>query len=383
MTRHILQKLNWSVALPRAFVTLIYGVSTFEFISGRFLESKLYMGGNLDAGDWLINYHGGFFKRGLFGQIFLGVFHLHGALANWDLFVFQCVLYFVILSYFISYVRKNNFSTSSIILTCNPAAIAFVGWNHGITRKELLGFVALVVLVKLRDSYRDETKYILSFFITLFPIAVLSHELNAAMIPAYMYLIWRIESQSNAYRYRKFLMIFTIGISFCGILVTLFSHPNKAIADKMCSFVIEHDFIPYVCTSSISSMGWPASLQLSKVFAHIQVHSVYLIFFALALLPIYLSSWWKQNWPFFLAVLVCVSPAFMIATDYGRWVSIIIMCLTLTIMSHSEEYKVHSFFNNRIVGLIYICSWGMPWYADFLKDIKWLGFFSTVFSWVA
>ena len=141
MTRHILQKLNWSVALPRAFVTLIYGVSTFEFISGRFLESKLYMGGNLDAGDWLINYHGGFFKRGLFGQIFLGVFHLHGALANWDLFVFQCVLYFVILSYFISYVRKNNFSTSSIILTCNPAAIAFVGWNHGITRKELLGFV--------------------------------------------------------------------------------------------------------------------------------------------------------------------------------------------------------------------------------------------------
>lgn len=72
------------------------------------------------VGDWVINYAGGFVRRGLFGELLFAVSPL-GQSTLWALTGFQLACYAVVLGYVASFLHRSGYTWSAIALACGPA----------------------------------------------------------------------------------------------------------------------------------------------------------------------------------------------------------------------------------------------------------------------
>jgi hypothetical protein len=104
------------------------------------------------AGDWLINYQGGFVRRGLIGQLILKIYFNSPKGLNWLIVLFSPAFVFVFFYYD----------------------------SHSALRKEIIPFLAMASLVygligdKLKIAY-------LRFSVLMYFIAVFSHELSSLL----------------------------------------------------------------------------------------------------------------------------------------------------------------------------------------------------------
>jgi hypothetical protein len=105
---------------PTYFGVLLLALS---FVTGFFsyVDSVALHGGSAyQTGDWLINYGGGFVKRGLFGQFLLTV----SPSSTFGLVLLICIqamLYLSIFSFFAYVLLSRKASWLLTVLICSPA----------------------------------------------------------------------------------------------------------------------------------------------------------------------------------------------------------------------------------------------------------------------
>ena len=129
------------------YLIILLGFSYF------FLFIKHQVGNDSTISEWLINYEGGFTKRGLIGQFAIETSRFFGADLRWVIYLFQsfvCTSYFILLYNLL----KLKYERVIILSILSPIFILYpVAEIEVLARKEIIVFSFFNCLFIPRDSY--------------------------------------------------------------------------------------------------------------------------------------------------------------------------------------------------------------------------------------
>lgn len=329
------------------------------------------------AGDWLINYGGGFVRRGMFGELFL-TYAPSGDVGLAMLFAFQIGIYLVLFGYALDVLFRTRFSWSSIALVVSPAGLAFIGWVPSIDaafRKELLVLLVLALLAWSRRPERSRWSIVtlVTSAVVLYVLAVFSWEPSALLLPAALYLlVSKGAPHPSLTTFRRSAAAVVLVIAGVGAILSALIHGDVATADAICQATRDHGFTgPYLCSAGVDSsggaieaIGWTSYKTTQDLAIATAMYVGYLPLLALSLVPVVLSRWFKTHWLWAVAIVVAVVPLYFIVTDYGRWTSIVALALMLCITADDPDAG-YSRWWNPVGTVLFVALWGMPhWWAE-------------------
>ena len=192
-------------------------------------ERNLRLNTAWSLGDWLINYQGGFVRRGLWGAIFFSLaklFHLRGPLVLPVLF--GCLLYAILYVGVFMLVRSIRWNWWTVCLFISPATLSFPLLGVEFYKKEMVVFVGLVMFMGLltaRQRGLGVKDWHLSAYLLVFcVVAVLGHE------PAIVYLLYLLPAATIAGmrwpRMARIAIVPAIGTAVA--LAAALTHPGDA-----------------------------------------------------------------------------------------------------------------------------------------------------------
>lgn len=318
----------------------------------------LKLGGhNWGIGEWLINYNGGFVRRGLVGQLVLKL-SSSGEVVLTVITLGTILIYSAIWIHMIHFLIDNKFSWIIFLIISSPAGLLFVAWDNNVfIRKEYLGFLLLVVAsLLIRFRYLDNLFAIFIAIITMFIFSILASEVNFFLLPGFIFLINQLGISKLR---RKYLLSYLIIFSSMSLILIIIFHGSEISSKQICSLVTQSGLQSNLnCLGAISTIDMPLN-QAIKLLTH--MYPDYLFYAPLLLatiMPFFFIDWFKHNvyWIFFFFLFT--SPLYVIAWDYGRWISLFFMesiiCLT-SVGSISYYYKNSS----RLFIVFYALFWGI------------------------
>ena len=246
-------KKNWS------FYFLIY-IFLLIFFGIFFLYSKHDVGNDSSISDWLINYAGGFVRRGLVGEIssyiaYFFSFKLRDVILFFQIMVFT--FYYISIFIFFRNVKINRIIILSIF---SPIFILYpVAEIEVLGRKELFIFL-IIISYFLCDIKNFITQLIFKVF--LFPISILIWEPATIFFP-YIILIDLIVF--NVSRLNKYFFYITLSYFFLiSVSIFIYLNPISSVDFKEMVNVLQQDFGER-CYMSCSFVGNQAENSFSEL----------------------------------------------------------------------------------------------------------------------
>lgn len=364
-------------------------------------------------GDWLVNYEGGFVRRGLPGEVLLELAHgLHLSpvlLGSLLPLLFYVLLYWVIWQLY----RRSSGDLWTFAALVSPATLAFPILDPtGAFRKELILLLALGVLLlwlarssETRSSMASSSMARssvaksavndgpLTLYLTLVgPLAILSHE---GLLPYLVYLIGALWIALGDPR--RVLKVAGLPLlATAGTLLLVLRHRGNLMAEqKICSSLGTAP--PIVCSGSIAYLANGTDVARADVLRNIHAYHylVYYPFLALlALVPLVAMGRElarnRQQRPgvtivvitTFVALLASL-PLFLYAMDWGRWiyihvVSIFLLLLFLDVRAQATQEVAPAPAPLRApprwasLGLlVYATCWNIPHFGNYPKKGYW------------
>ena len=151
---------------------LSYYLLILFFFSVFFLYVKHNVGNDSTISEWLINYSGGFTKRGLIGQICVYISNFFGINLRDSILIFQIsivLIYFITLYSFFKNLHTNKLMLLSIF---TPIFILYpVAEIEVLARKEIFVFCIFLLYLNLGNNYLK-----ILYKLSMLPLAVLIWE---------------------------------------------------------------------------------------------------------------------------------------------------------------------------------------------------------------
>jgi hypothetical protein len=353
---------------PSYFGVLLLSTS---FITGLFTyvhSVALQGGGAFQTGDWLINYGGGFVRRGLFGQILL-IISPNSTFGLVLLVCIQSCLYLSIILYFAYALLSRKASWLLTILICSPAGLCFYGWDRGaFGRKEVIGYFVLVILsVRLAIKERKlASRFLLVLSLLTWIFGVLSWEPIALMLPFVLAILNSSTSTGQRTLDVKLAQIFFSLTGALGFVISVIYRGNPEYALRICDQLRVNGYSgTELCSGAIDAIGWTSQTTLQSVYDSFPLYFWFLPLFALSIYPLIQSRILVGfEWLAFISFLA-IFPLFVVVTDYGRWFSMYYTSLLITLIA-SNRIKINlaSPINSMIFGIFFLLTWGIPHWAD-------------------
>lgn len=313
------------------------------FVGG--LEQANLGGHGFLSGEWLINYGGGFVRRGLAGELLL----LPGLSPRATLYVLlglQMACYGVLWAYFLWYLVRTRFAWSSIALVCAPSTLLFVGLDpNGGLRKEILLFAVLVcfaVAGRLQSSRPKSAGALMAAGLVLFGLAMFSWEASFVILPAAWYLL-----HGGAPRLRPAAGIacgVALLVALIGVVAALVAPGDEAVVSAICETLGARGFdTGRLCTGggAINWIGFTGAEIRAKLAAYFPGHLLYAPMALLAAIPFVTSSWGRRHRTLLIVLVLVHAPLFVLALDYGRWISMMsieaAICLAASAQEHDDD----------------------------------------------
>ena len=105
--------------------------------------------------DWLINYQGGFVRRGLFGEIFFNIYKLFSIRLDLIVFLFVIFLYVVFSYYLIKSLKYLKGSKLNNLIILSPGFFLYPIMNSEVIgRKDILLIATISYLIFLFDKIK-------------------------------------------------------------------------------------------------------------------------------------------------------------------------------------------------------------------------------------
>ena len=323
--------LKVSIALVAMIILLLWTI-------GRQLMDSLAWGHeSWQLSEWLINYSGGFVRRGLNGFI-IGVVATATRLQANHLVIFASLLSYVALAmWFLR--RSTKIFPAALILS--GILIGLPGYEDAIIRKDSLGLLLLVGCIKARNSTLPLlAKFLL--FNGLASFAILSHETFIFYaLPAFLFYEQGTNELPMARRLLNRAAFILPSIS-CFILTIIF-HGNPQIAET-----INDSWMPLWqitnpqnaaiqdAATAIQAVGWNSgqglSLGLTLLTSGIYQPAAWAIVFAISFGLVVLFTGRDtfagdtartelkiRITALLICQLIVISPLFILGVDYGRW----------------------------------------------------------------
>jgi len=294
--------------------------------------------GGFNTNDWLINYGGGFVRRGLFGQLLI---EFHRVIPVLSLtrelqliqigFLFAAGLVFTLLAH-----RVSHRWLPWVFLS--PAGLLWSAYDRrGGLRKEIILIIALGLLaLACRHSSRRVILWANAVAALLAALTIFSWEASIVLAPTLALLQWRSLAPLMSARQRRVVVATTSG--FLVVAFGLASTHRGSIHNilGMCRGLRQAGMNTiFTCRPSGKVFGEFTALT-STIHAQIHLVSLYLprnwfygFWLILALFPFMASGWLRRWWPFALGQFAVTIPLYVIGTDWGRWVHLFIISLTI------------------------------------------------------
>ena len=301
-------------------------------------------------GEWLINYQGGFIRRGLLGEILFQLSHLLSINVVHLTIIAQIIVFAVFLysTYFL--IKESPLSPATVALIFSPAFLLFTVWSwpYVSVRKEVFLYITLVYtcLYRQRSTPKGFSLPILIGISAI--VLVLIHEMLVAYLSYLIIPVILYERRFGQLARRTLLALLPSMI----VAILLVTRPtiNETTWKVLCSSI--QPVPPRDCLSHGEYLGAITFLtkdtffgiQFTRLFTTPETVVVYVLTSLLSVIPILYVVYSYKLWErlartvlfliglCFSATIVLTIPLFIVAADYGRFISIHITCISLTIL---------------------------------------------------
>tara|TARA_Y100001970_G_scaffold288144_1_gene414607 strand:+ start:1728 stop:2927 length:1200 start_codon:yes stop_codon:yes gene_type:complete len=310
----------------------LYLILLFLF-SIVFLYIKHKVGNDSTISEWLINYEGGFTKRGIMGQLSIFLSRAFDEELRWVIFLIQtgsCAIYFILI---FNFFKNNSYDRISSLAIFTPIFILYpVAEIEVLARKEILVFSLYLLYLTIPKINFYKNFSLMVFFV----LSILIWEPIIFFTPIFL-LLEIIEKKINNFNLDliKSISLFlpgaAIGFYFAFNPITPGNH-------EIMSNVLKNEFNEN-CYMSCALLISKSSI--IQQFAQYHAYSFerifrYILIIIIGFFPIFLllkNSILKKNNIFFLKkfknllhpTLICLAPVillFAMGYDWGRWVNI-------------------------------------------------------------
>lgn len=334
----------------------------FCFIA-LFYAVEILIGGNSwKTADWLINFSAGPVRRGLIGTLLIAIADL-GIPLLWLVYALQVAVYGWIFYLVLKIFTIRERSVLWLAILFSPAFLLFPFYDlAGGFRKEVLVFAAFALL-SLAYVKRNITVAVLVTVTVLYALAVFSHESTVFVLPYFLYLTY------HAIRQRLVTLgtavAFGLTLSVAAGTATMFAmtyQGNAALAARLCDGLISRGYNEQLCQGAIEWLGHGAYYHVDMVERLIPSYvQNYPILFALALLPLFLTTWInRETLTLMLVALLGTTPLFVLAIDWGRWIHIHIFFLFCLALSSQAVQKIYGHRVAVLASVLYLTTWSVP-----------------------
>jgi hypothetical protein len=354
---------------------------SFLFSALIFLAARLAI--NNDPwviAEWLINYQGGFVRRGLIGHAVLGVHYVTDVklpviVAAFCLFLYAAILYCVW-----RLLEQSSWKPWVIFSIVSPATLAFPILVPAVSgfHKEILFLAGLgALLLMLR---RGVSAFALTIYLSLLGvIVILAHE------PMAVYLPYCFAAVFITVPWRKALAISAIpALLSCIATFAVLTHMGDVqTQQKICASLDNN----HLCGGAVAYIGrskQEARLDVIKATQEFHYGLMYPVMAVLALLPIvagFRSMWRTSHLSLQVLLLATIMATagsielFLYATDWGRWIHIHIFSLFL-LLSYIDGSEVKEAQPQPITIPWYVVPYGLFWALPGYTDAGRFGYFS-------
>lgn len=319
-------------------------------IGGQLLHAPSWGHDSYQMTEWLINYAGGFVRRGLAGSLIGMISEATGIQAN-HLVIFTSLSCFIVLGVWL---LRRATATFPAVLILSCVVIGIPAYQDSIVRKDCLGLLLLLGCMQTLDS-RLPRPVVIALVNLLASAAILCHETFVFYALAGIVFFGPGDGMGQNWMkmLRRCCLLFPAGICF---LLTVIYHgtPQHAVAvnDSWIGLWKTIDPGNPAVTSpdaSIEALGWTTAQGLSLslhmlttgLYQPMAWAMVFGISFALVVLFTDRDSD-RKGMPamatrirvttILLSQLLFISPLFLLGVDYGRW---LFLWVVSTMMFHT------------------------------------------------
>ena len=294
-----------------------------------FLYHKFQFPTDWTTSEWLINYQGGFVRRGLVGEILIQINSFLNLEIRNLVFIFEIFLLFTYYFYVIVFFKKVDFSPLIILIIFSPLGFLFpVTETEAIARKEVLLFC--LYLLYLSSILKENQKLTYLILFLGLPIINLAWDGNIFYISFFIYTFFISKISVN----KKEVIIFLISLIpyLFSSIILITTKSNDQMLEEMCKAINEP------CFGAMNFLDYSFKDQMNYGLSRVKIEYLirYLFIFVICFFPFLLIFYDQKNKnKIFLGYVVCVIPTFIflyISFDWGRYLNILYMFSVITLI---------------------------------------------------
>ena len=320
------------VSLKKYFsIFILINISLILF----YLNLKHTIPNDSSISEWLINYQGGFTRRGLGGEIGIALANLLEISLRRSIFLIQTIVHvsYLVLIYF--YLRELKVNIIQLFAIYAPIFLLYpIAELEALGRKEIILFLFFLTTIFF-SARRFDKKIVNNLIFFISPIVCLMWEQIVLFFPFFaVVLIIKNNLKTFKQVFRKLLIIFFPGIViFVYIFVTPLSNSEHQI---MCNF-LQSEFGERCYMSS--KMLISSTIHFDTLWVHDNAHFEhyfrYFLIFLIGFFPLNFlvsknnfvkrDNFITKNFKLRTLFFILYSPAlllFMYGYDWGRWINI-------------------------------------------------------------
>ena len=348
------------------------------FIIGSFhLYFKHTGGADSTISEWLINYQGGFTKRGIIGEICFIIANNLNLSLRFVILIFQILIigiYFILIFNFLKKIKINYFIS---LIIFSPIFLLYpIAELEVLARKEIFIFIGFIIFLILSASKYKNKEDIL-FIVFILPLLVLIWEPVIFYFPFFITLLIFKYSVKDFKKLINFLLLFSPAIILAIYIAfnPISSESHLKLVDSLKLNFDENCYMScdLLLTKSSIKEQFTANFPLYSPIIFIRYFLIFLVGFGPLLLlsnrsvilkNLIFLSFFKN---LLIPILIIISPLLLLlamGSDWGRWINITYTFSVLFFISLvKNKYiklnikpftKLKSKFNNTVLIIFFI-----------------------------
>ena len=318
------------------YLFILLGFSFF------FLFIKHQVGNDSTISEWLINYEGGFTKRGLVGQFAIETSRFFESDIRWIIFLFQsfiCTCYFILLY---NLLIKLKYERVIILSILSPIFILYpIAEIEVLARKETIVFSLFLIYLLIPRNSNFKSFSLISFSV----LSILIWEPTIFFYPL-LFIYEIIDRKVKKFNFEIFKIFVSFVPSIIIALIIIFDPLSKNQHEIM-AFVLKNEFNQSCYMSCALLAGKSTVIQqfegnFGKYSLEVFVRYFLIIFIgfyplnlliknsSLKIKNLIFANFFKTLLKLFWVCLLPVIILFAMGYDWGRWVNITYVFLALT-----------------------------------------------------
>ena len=305
------------------------------FCAIYYLNIKKNVGNDSTISEWLINYQGGFTRRGLIGEICYNLATFFDISLRQTIFLFQSTLYTIYLYLFYNFVKDIPKSLLTVAAIFSPIFLLYhVGELEILVRKEIFSFVGFLIFLNLYKKSKNINS-LLIYNATIFPVIYLIWEPFIIFSFFILFILFIKMNYSKYYRdLTGIILSFIPTLIVIGIILIypLTSDNHAIMAKALMDNFGERCYMSCALLQSKASIG--AQFQSVKDLASVTVILRYLTIILVGFLPLLFLLFYSKlstrclllnRLNNLLTLSILLAPSILLfaaAGDWGRWVNI-------------------------------------------------------------